>query len=160
RIVGILEEGFPEIVAAQPKLLARHCTEAGLDKQASRRASNREAIRHFRQALALNEKQAASVDRSLGELAILSQLGPALMIVHGWSATEVGAAFERAEHLARELESSTDLAPPLAGLWLFHIARGQFSRAEKITQELFNVAHTLQDPDVLLQAHHCAWPIC
>jgi predicted ATPase len=63
RIVGILEEGFPEIVAAQPELLAKHCTEAGLDKQAIkywrtsgekavRRASNREAIRHFRQALA------------------------------------------------------------------------------------------------------------
>ena len=171
RIVGALEEKFPEIVAAQPELLAMHCKEAGLDKQAIsywrtagekavRRASNREAIGHFRQALALNEKQPSSVDRSLVELAILSQLGPALMSVHGWSATEVGAAFERAEHLARELDSSIDLAPPLAGLWLFHIARGQFSRAEKITEELFNVAHTLQDPDVLLQAHHCAWPIC
>jgi class 3 adenylate cyclase/tetratricopeptide (TPR) repeat protein len=171
RIVGALEEGFPEIVAAQPELLARHCTEAGLEKQAItywrtagekavRRASNREALGHFRQALALNEKQASSVDRSLTELAILSQLGPALMSVHGWSAAEVGAAFERAEHLARELESSTDLAPPLAGLWLFHVARGQFSRAEKISEELFNVAHTLQDPDVLLQAHHCTWPIC
>jgi predicted ATPase len=62
--------------------------------------------------------------------------------------------------LARELESSVDLAPPLAGLWLFHTARGQFSRAEEITKELFNVAHTLHDPDILLQAHHCAWPIC
>jgi predicted ATPase len=171
RIVGALEEVFPEIVAAQPELLARHCAEAGLEKQAIRywrtagekavrRASNREAIGHFRQALALNAKQASSVDRSLAELAILAQLGPALMSVHGWSAAEVGAAFERAEHLARELESSTDLAPPLAGLWLFHIARGQFSRAEKISEELFNVAHTLQDPDVLLQAHHCTWPIC
>ena len=43
---------------------------------------------------------------------------------------------------------------------MFHTARGQFTPAEKIAQELFNVAHTLQDPDVLLQAHHCAWPIC
>jgi class 3 adenylate cyclase/tetratricopeptide (TPR) repeat protein len=171
RIVDALEEGFPEIVAAQPELLAKHCTEAGLEKQAIRywrtagekavrRASNREAIGHFRQALALNEKQASSVDRSLTELAILSQLGPALMLIHGWSAAEVGAAFERAEHLARELESSADLAPPLAGLWLFHTARGQLSRAEKISEELFDVARTLQDPDILLQAHHCAWPIC
>jgi predicted ATPase len=44
-------------------------------------------------------------------------------------------------------------------LWLFHTARGRFSRAEQITKELFNVAHTLRDPDILLQAHHCAWPI-
>jgi predicted ATPase len=81
------------------------------------------------------------------------------MNVHGWSAPQVGIAFERAEHLARELESSIDLAPSLAGLWLFRTARGQFSRAEEITKELFNVARTLHDPDILLQAHHCAWPI-
>jgi predicted ATPase len=124
-----------------------------------RRASNREAIGHFRQALVLNEKQAPDVDRSLTELAILSQLGPALMSVQGWSAPEVGTAFERAECLARELKRSRDLAPPLAGLWLFHTARGQFSRAEDITNEIFNVAHALNDPDILLQAHHCAWPI-
>jgi class 3 adenylate cyclase len=169
-IAKTLESKFNEITENQPELLARHCAEAGLDKQAIRhwrtagekavhRASNREAIGHFRQALTLNEMQAPDVGRSHTELAILSQLGPALMSVHGWTAPEVGVAFERAEHLARELESSIDLAPPLAGLWLFHTARGQFSRAEEITKEIFNVAHTLHDPDVLLQAHHCAWPI-
>ena len=169
-IASTLEEGFPEIVEMQPEVLARHCAEAGLDEkaqkywrtageQAVRRASNREAIGHFRQALALNEKVPPDVGRSRAELAILSQLGPALMSVHGWSAPEVGVVFERAEDLARQLESSVHLAPPLAGLWLFHTARGKFSRANEITNELFNVARTLDDPDILLQAHHCAWPI-
>ncbi|MGA8694097.1 MAG: adenylate/guanylate cyclase domain-containing protein, partial [Xanthobacteraceae bacterium] len=66
-IASALEEAFPEIVEMQPEILARHCAEAGLDEkaqkywrtageQAIRRASNREAIGHFRQALALNEK--------------------------------------------------------------------------------------------------------
>ena len=170
RIVTTLEEEFPEIIELQPEILARHSAEAGLDEkaikywrtageQAVRRASNREAIGHFRQALALNEKQPPHIGLSRTELAILSQLGPALMIVHGWSAPEVGVAFERAVDLARQLESSTDLAPPLAGLWLFRTARGQFSRADEITNELFNVARTLGDPDILLQAHHSAWPI-
>ncbi|MBR0697827.1 AAA family ATPase [Bradyrhizobium lablabi] len=171
RIANTLEKEFPEVIEVQPELLARHCAQAGLDEQAKkywraagekavRRASNHEAIRHFRQALTLNERQRPEIDRSLTELAILSQLGPALLSVHGWSAPEVGVVFERAEHLARELESSVDLAPPLSGLWLFHTARGQFTRAEKITKELFHIAHTLQDPDIQLQAHHCAWPIC
>jgi len=40
-----------------------------------------------------------------------------------------------------------------------HRSRSVFATGN-ITQELFNVAHTLHDPDVLLQAHHCAWPIC
>jgi predicted ATPase len=169
-IASTLEEAFPEIVETQPEILARHYAEAGLDEkaqkywrtageQAVRRASNREAIGHFRQALALNEKLPPDIGRSRTELAILSQLGPALMSVHGWSAPEVGVVFERAEDLARQLENSVDLAPPLAGLWLFHTARGQFSRANEITNELFNVARTLDDPDILLQAHHCAWPI-
>jgi class 3 adenylate cyclase/predicted ATPase len=169
-ITSTIEEAFPEIAEMQPEILARHCAEAGLDEKAQkcwrtagelavRRASNREAIGHFRQALALNEKLPPDIGRSRTELAILSQLGPALMSVHGWSAPEVGVVFERAEDLARQLENSVDLAPPLAGLWLFHTARGQFSRANEITNELFNVARTLDDPDILLQAHHCAWPI-
>ena len=170
RIADAIEESFADIAENQPELLAKHCAEAGSDERATkywraagekavRRASNREAIGHFRQALALNEKQAPDEERSLTELAILSQLGPALMSVHGWSAPEVGTAFERAEYLARELKRSSDLAPPLAGLWLFHTARGRFSRAEEITKEIFNVAEALNDPEILLQAHHCAWPI-
>ena len=170
RIVTTLEENFPEIAEIQPEILARHSAEADLDEKAIRywrlagekavrRASNREAIGHFRQALALSAKLPPSTARSRNELAILSQLGPALMIVHGWSAPEVGEAFERAVDLAREVESSADLAPPLAGLWLFRTARGQFSRAEEITAELFNIARDLDDPNILLQAHHSAWPI-
>ena len=170
KIVTALEEEFPEIAEAQPEILARHCAEAQLDEKAVRywraagelavrRANNREGIGHFGRAMALIEKQPASPNRSQTELAILSQLGPALMSVHGWSAPEVGSAFERAEFLARQLNTSVDLAPPLVGLWLFHTSRGQFSRAEEITNELFNVAHDLSDPDILLQAHHCAWPI-
>ena len=170
RIVKALEEEFPEIIETQPEIIARHSAEAGLDEkaikywrwageQAVRRASNREAIGHFRQALALSEKQPPNIGRSRTELAILSQLGPALMTVHGWSAPEVGVAFERAVDLARDLESSAELAPPLAGLWLFRAAQGQFSRAEEITSELFHIARSLDDPEILLQAHHSAWPI-
>jgi predicted ATPase len=169
-IASTLEEAFPEIVEMRPEILARHCAEAGLDEkarnywrtageQAVRRASNREAIGHFRQALALNEKLPPDIGRSRTELAILSQLGPALRSVHGWSVPELGVVFERAEDLARQLESSIDLAPPLAGLWSFHLARGQLSRADEMTNELFNIARTLDDPDILLQAHHGAWPI-
>ena len=126
RIADAIEESFADIAENQPELLAKHCAEAGSDERAIkywraagekavRRASNREAIGHFRQALALNEKQAPDEERSLTELAILSQLGPALMSVHGWSAAEVGTAFERAEYLARELKRSSRLSSPFSG---------------------------------------------
>ena len=121
------------------------------------RASYREAIGHFRQALSLNDQLSPDIKRSRTELALLSQLGPALMYVHGRAAAEVGAVFEHAGEIARQLDSSVDLAPPLSGLWLFHLNRGQFDRAEEIVDELFNVARDLDNRDILLQAHHAAW---
>ena len=36
RIAGTLESGFAEIVENQPEILARHCTEAGLNEKAAR----------------------------------------------------------------------------------------------------------------------------
>src|SRR5690606_8495806 len=137
RIAAALERRFPETAEIRPEVMARHFTEAGLldgavahwrkaGEQAVRRAANREAIEHFRRALSLNDARPDGIDRRRTELAVLSQLGPALMSLHGWPAPEVGAAFERAGEVARQLESSADLAPPLVGLWLFHISRGQF----------------------------------
>jgi predicted ATPase len=117
RIAALLEQPFPEIAQAQPEVLARHCTEAGLvdaavmhwrkaGEQAVPHAANREAIAHFRRALSLNEARPDGVDRRRTELAILGQLGPALTSVHGQAAPEVGAAYEPATAVARELESS------------------------------------------------------
>ena len=56
------------------------------------------------------------------------------------------------------MDSSADLTGPLIGLWLFHNTRGEFAKARESIQELFRVAHALNDPDLLLQAHHAAWP--
>jgi predicted ATPase len=169
RIAAALEQQFPEIAQTQPEVLARHCTEADLvdpgvmhwrnaGAQAVRRAANREAIGHFRRALSLNEARPDGVDRQRSEFAILSQLGPALISVHGQPAPEVGAAYERASVVARQLETSVDLAPPLMGLWVFHAARGHYAHAEEISAELFRIAREFDDPEILLQAHHSAWP--
>jgi class 3 adenylate cyclase/predicted ATPase len=169
RIAESLANTFPETVATRPEVLARHCTEAGFNDRAIdywsmagdvavQRGSNREAIEHLRRALSLTETQADTVARSRKELSILSQLGPALMSVHGWPAPDVGAAFERAREVARKLESSVDLAPPLVGMWLFNTSRGRFAQAEEISDELFKIARDLNDRDIRLQAHHAAWP--
>jgi predicted ATPase len=169
RIATALEQRFPEVAQTQPEVLARHCTEAGLvdpavvhwrnaGEQAVRRAANREAIEHFSRALSLNEGQPDGVDRRRTELAVLAQLGPTLGNLHGWSAPEVGTAYERAGEVARHLESSVDLTLPLVGLWMFHETRAQFARAEEILAELFRIARALNDPEALLQAHHATWP--
>src|SRR5262249_2463013 len=106
-----------------------------------------------------NAKRSAGVESARTELAILSQLGPALMSVHGWAAPEVGEILERASNVAQQLESSRDLAAPLIGLWLFRFTRGEFERADQICDEMFRIARELNDSEIALQAHHATYPM-
>src|SRR5262249_42639838 len=127
-------------------------------EQAAHRGANIEAIEHFQRALLRNTQRSESTDRLRTELAILSQLGPALMSIHGLAAPAVGEALERATNVARQLETSRDLASPLTSLWLFRYARGELNQSDEISDELFRIARELDDPEVTLQAHHSAAP--
>jgi class 3 adenylate cyclase/predicted ATPase len=170
-VAAAIETQFPEIVDTQPEWLARHCDEAGwpekaaqywraAGEQAVRRAANVEAIEHFRRALLRNAERPEGSERSRTELAILSQLGPALMSVLGWAAPEVGEILERATNVAQQLETSRDLAAPLTSLWLFRFTRGEFDRADLISEEIFQIGCELNDPEIALQAHHVIYPMC
>jgi class 3 adenylate cyclase/predicted ATPase len=169
-VAAAIETQFPEIVDTQPEWLAHNCDQAGwptkaaqywraAGEQAVRRAANVEAIEHFRRALLRNAERPEGNERSRAELAISSQLGPALMSVHGWAAPEVGEILERATNVAQQLEASRDLAAPLTSLWLFRFTRGEFDRAEQISEEIFRIARELNDPEIALQAHHATYPM-
>ena len=169
-IAAAVETQFPEIVATQPEWLAQHCDKAGwpekatqywraAGEQAVRRAANVEAIEHFRRALLRNAERSAGVESARTELATLSQLGPALMSIHGWAAPVVGEVLERAASVARQLETSRDLAAPLTSLWLFRYARGELDQSDEISDEIFRIAQKLDDPELTLQAHHAAAPL-
>ncbi|HEX3883903.1 MAG TPA: AAA family ATPase [Stellaceae bacterium] len=168
RIAAAIEARGPEQADREPEVLAFHLGEAGESERAAtywqkagrlavRRAANREAIGHFRRALALVEARPDSTERGQAELAILTQLAPPLMAMQGWSAPEVGEVVERAEALGRRLPSSPELAPAVANLWIFNIATGRGDRAHQISADLFRIARDLGDDEVLLQAHHSAW---
>jgi len=170
RIVETLENQFPEIAKNQPELLAQHCDAAEWSEkaalywrtageQAAHRGANVEAIEHFRRALLRNAQRSENTNRLRTELAILSQLGPALMSIHGWAAPAVGEVLERATNVARQLEASRDLASPLTSLWLFRYARGELNQSDEISDELFRIALKLNDPELTLQAHHAAAPL-
>jgi predicted ATPase len=170
RIGEILERSDPALVEAQPELLAHHFGEAGFPEKAIdywttagertvRRGANVEAIRHFRRALTLLERLPERPERAAAEIRVLAQLGPALLSVEGYAAPEVERVYARARQLAGKLASSVDLVPPLVGLWLFHFTRAEIAAARETTEELFRVAHRLDDPGLLLQAHHAVWPM-
>ena len=169
RVADVLGSGAV-VVSAPPELLAHHFTEAGLitqaianwqraGEQAAQRAANLEAIQYFNRALGLLMDLPEDRAREMTEFKVLTHLGPALMVIKGWAASEVRTAYERSHELAVRLEGSADLVPPLIGIWLYHNARGQYDRADKVTAELFHIAKATSEDGLLLQAHHAAWPI-
>ena len=154
--------------ACAPEIVAHHLQNAGhasraigywreAGERAVLRAANREAIEHFHRALALFKSEPESAERWRDELAVLSQLVPALMHVHGWTAPEVGKAAESAAAVGRRLKSSADIAPSIANLWLYQFSRLRLDLAEEISADLFRIAGELDDPEIRLQACHCAW---
>ena len=170
RIADALISKSGESTAA-PEIVAHHLQSAGRSadaiaywraagEQAARRAANREAIDHLRRALSLLHTQPETSERWRAELAVLLHLTPALMTVHGAPGPEAGEAIERAAEIVHRLPSSAELAPPMANLWLFNQTGGRLDRADKISADLFRMAHDLADPEILLQAHHCSWATC
>ena len=94
RIATAYETRFPEVVRAQPELVAHHFTEAGLTDAAIEywqlagdlamaRSGHAEAIHHFSVALDLLGKLGEKPDRAAKELELCVKLGPVLMMVKG-----------------------------------------------------------------------------
>jgi predicted ATPase len=170
RVADALPQVGRAKVTAEPEVIAHHLQSAGrlleaisywreAGERSVRRAANREAIEHFRRALSLLETRPETAERWRAELPILSQLGPALMSVYGWTAPEAAETVERAARIGRRLTSSPDLAPAIANLGVFSIYRGLLEQAEEASTDLFRIARELNDHGIMLQAHHCAWPV-
>ena len=164
----VLEESVPEVVEAQPELLAFHCTEAGLIREAidyweraghraAHRSANREAAGHFRKALELLKRLPENEERDGRELNLLIAFGPTLMATMASTAPEVASTYTRASELARKTGRSAELFPTLWGAHLVAAVAGDYGTADKLVAELFVIAQSLDDRDLLLQAHHAAF---
>ena len=113
-ICATLEDRFPEIVAAQPALLARHSEEAELaekaiaywlaaGRQAWGRSAVAEAVALLHRGLALIPVLPDGDWRRERELDLEAALGQALFASRGWTAPEVSEAYARARELAATL---------------------------------------------------------
>lgn len=170
RIANVLEQQFLDVCEAQPEVLARHYTQAGLVSQAlrywqragnraARRSANKEAVAHFRSALQLLEALPDKTSYAEQELQLLIALGPALMTTTSSAAPEIGRVYARARELAGHAQRVADLFPTVWGAWLIAFASGDILTSSRLLDELFGMAKTSGDPALALQAHHAAWPI-
>jgi tetratricopeptide (TPR) repeat protein len=136
RIAATLEDQFPEIVVAQPSLLAQHCASAGLDEKAVEYwlKAGRQAVAHSAMAEAIAQLQnglgrLASVEHAVTrercELDLRAALLPALAATKGYSASDVGENISRARTLAEQLDQLEYLIPLLYGEFTYHCVRAK-----------------------------------
>ncbi len=166
RIASAIEMRFPQIIEAQPELVARHFGEAGLKEKAigywlqagrlaAARSANVEAIAHLRAGLA-SITDFPGTSRSQWELSLQLALGGPLLATKGFASSEVETAYRRAQYLSRELGRDTDLFTALRGLGYVHHVRGDLRQSMREFPEAIDLARRIGEPALLVQAYHFA----
>jgi len=122
-------------------------------RNASQRWAHVEAIGHLTKGLALLQVLPATSERAQQELALQIALGAALMATKGYAAPEVESAYARARELCRQVGETSLLCPVLFGLCAFYLVRAEYQTACDIGEQFLRLAQSLQDPDLLLEAH-------
>jgi predicted ATPase len=164
RIAGVLRERLPEVVEAKPELMARHCAEAGLAKeaiqyltkagrQALERSANAEAVGYLGKGLTLLETLPAGPERDAMELDLLVALGPPLIATNGFTDPEVEKIYLRARVLCEGLGKTTQLVPVLVGLANIHLLRAELRQARELGEECLTLAQHHDDPGIRMAAH-------
>jgi predicted ATPase/class 3 adenylate cyclase len=156
RVAELLESKFPEVVEAQPELLARHFTEAGrasdavtywqrAGEKAARRSANEEAIGHLTAGLAQLTQLAETPDRARRELEIQWLLGRASLAGRGYASPQAIHGFARARELCALINDASSLCPVLFGLWLCELGAANHTKAARTAAELIERAERRAD---------------
>ena len=165
QIAGLLETGFPDIIEAQPELLARHFAEAGLTEQAVAywqrageravaRSANIEAAAHFGRGIAILESLPEGTRRDERELALqVARIVP-LQMSQGLGSSETERAAARALAISRHVAADTQAHFwALFGLALASAVRGTLRPAREVGEEALGVAARLQDLEMMAYGH-------
>src|SRR5262249_26524761 len=91
------------------------------------------------------------------ELGVQLTLGPALMATTGRGAPEMERLYTRARALCERVGEPLQLFRVLWGLQGVYGARGAYPQERAVGEELLSLAQRLQNPDLLLEAHHALW---
>jgi class 3 adenylate cyclase/predicted ATPase len=151
RIAKALEQRLTDTGEAVPEIIARHLTEAGLAERAipywrragelaTGRSANVEAIAHLSKGLELLAALPDAAQRLDEELVLRLAIGGPLIATKGHPAPEVEWNYDRARALCDQLGRSTELFPPLRGLWHCYFIRGELRRAHELAERLVVLA--------------------
>jgi predicted ATPase len=158
RIVARLEERFPDLVHAQPALLAWHCQHADLaeqavvywlkaGQQALARSTEMEAIAQLHKGLDVLAKLPDGPWRQQQELDLQVTLRSALSATQGLTTVEVSKALIRARALAEQLDRPEYLVQLIGRQCWFHTARGEHRLALALAEELEAIGKTRNETE-------------
>ncbi|MBI1814295.1 MAG: AAA family ATPase [Deltaproteobacteria bacterium] len=165
RVAQVLEERFPERVAAEPEVIARHYDQAGLVAQASahyqrageratQRSAYEEAIAHLRRALDLVATLPETRERHRMELGLQMAIGAPLIAARGISHPENEQAYARARELASQVGELRELPRVFVGMADAYLVKGDLATAAEVAQDALAAAERTGDPFDLLSAHY------
>jgi class 3 adenylate cyclase/tetratricopeptide (TPR) repeat protein len=162
RIAATLEDYFPEIVVAQPVLLAQHCAEAGLaekavvywlkaGRQALARSAMTEAVAQLQKGLDVLAGLPDGPWRREQELDLQFALRPALAATKGYAAPDVGETIARARELAEQLDRPEHLVRLIVSQWGFHLIRSEHRLAVSLAEQIEKIGEARNDVRVQLR---------
>ena len=123
-------------------------------QSANGRSASTEAVQHLTKALELLKTLPDTPERTRQELDLQTALGTTFMAIKGYGALEVANSYTRARELSRGIEEAPRLASLFYGLWVFHLVRGELQTAYEVAQQFMRLAQRVQDPTLLMEAHH------
>jgi tetratricopeptide (TPR) repeat protein len=165
RIAQALLMHFPDLVATQPELLARHLSACNQARQAvdywlkaGQRAAQSsaiaEAMEHLHTGLQLLLTLPHSADRDQLEFAIRTSLGATFIATRGYGSVEAGAEYTQAAQLAETLGDRAGLFRATWGLWLGSSSHVGHSHSLKLAEKMLHLAQQDPDPVRLQKAHY------
>jgi predicted ATPase len=112
-----------------------------------------EAISHLKTALALLNASPKVADRARRELELRIPLGVSLIAAKGYGSPEVEHNYSRARELCLEIGDQPRIFRVLFGLRTFHLVRGEHQISRELSEQLLNLAQTIEDDELLIEAH-------
>jgi class 3 adenylate cyclase len=169
-IALVLEKRHPDVVATTPEVLAQHFEQAGQSEKAIaywhragerdlRRFAMKESIAHLATALRLVLAMPQSQRRDELELPVRLGLGVAQIVAGGPTSAEAAEHYRHARALAGTLpDRSRERFLATWGLWFNASVSGR-PEGPTMADDLVAIATQLDNPDLLLEAHHAKVPM-
>lgn len=161
RIVDALEDGFRSLAAAEPQLLAHHCTEAAFPDKAAIwwlragtqsliRSATTEALAQLSRGLATVEALPRTPEREQAALELRIAYAKALIATQGYAMPGTGEVFAVARAQCERLGHPPQFLTVLHGQWSHALFRGDLRSAERQADWILKTGEAQQDAGWIL----------